>query len=82
MNIKHLDLFVLDVEGHEFEVIDGMVESDIFPDVFVIEHGHRNPQEFVEKLNILPVKYKLDHVSFVNSFFKHFVSITLHLSFY
>lgn len=69
LKLEKLDLFVLDVEGHEFEVIDGMVQSTIFPDIFVIEHGHRTPEEFVEKLKILPVKYKLDHVSFVNSFF-------------
>ena len=71
LKLEKLDLFVLDVEGHEFEVIDGMVESTIFPDIFVIEHGHRNPKDFVEKLKILKnVKYKLDHVSYVNSFFK------------
>lgn len=69
LNLEKLDLFVLDVEGHEFEVIDGMVESTIFPDIFVIEHGHRSPEDFVEKLKILNVKYKLDHVSYVNSFF-------------
>lgn len=69
LKLERLDLFVLDVEGHEFEVIDGMVQSTIFPDIFVIEHGHRTPVDFVEKLKILPVKYKLDYVSFVNSFF-------------
>lgn len=69
LKIESLDLFVLDVEGHEYEVIDGMVDAKIFPYVFVIEHGHRNPAYFVEKLKILPVKYKLDYVSFVNSFF-------------
>ena len=69
LQLKKLDLFVLDVEGHEFEAIDGMTQSTIFPDVFVIEHGHRTPAEFVEKLKILPVSYKLDYVSFVNSFF-------------
>ena len=67
--MEKLDLFVLDVEGHEYEVIDGMIDATIFPDVFVIEHGHRSPQDFIEKLKVLPVKYKLDYVSFVNSFF-------------
>lgn len=69
LKLESLDLFVLDVEGHEYEVIDGMVSAKIFPDVFVIEHGHRTPQDFIEKLKILPVKYRLDYVSFVNSFF-------------
>jgi FkbM family methyltransferase len=69
LNLEKLDLFVLDVEGHEFEVIDGMIQATLFPDVFVIEHGHKTSNDIVEKLNVLPVKYKLDHVSFVNSFF-------------
>jgi hypothetical protein len=61
------------VEGHECEVSDGMVGAKIFPDVFVIEHVHRTPQDFIEKLKILPVKYRLDYVSFVNSFYKSIV---------
>ena len=69
LKINKLDLFILDVEGHEYEVIDGMINATIFPEVFVIEHGHRTPKEIEEKLNCLPVKYKLDHISFVNSFF-------------
>ena len=67
--INELDLFVLDVEGHEFEVIDGMKDASVFPRLFVIEHGHRDVQEFVNKLKVLPVTYKLDFVSHVNSYF-------------
>ena len=69
LKLEKLDLFVLDVEGHEYEVIDGMINATVFPDVFVIEHGHRTPQDIENKLKVLPVKYKLDHISFVNSFF-------------
>nr|QBK88465.1 MAG: methyltransferase [Mimivirus LCMiAC01] len=69
LNIKKLDLFVLDVEGHEDMVIEGMKESDVFPQVFVIEHGHRDPNSIYKLLKILPVKYKLDHVFKVNSYF-------------
>ncbi len=69
LEVDHLDLFVLDVEGHEPEVIDGMANCEVLPDVFVIEHGHREPQFFVEKLKILKAKYKLDFTSHVNSFF-------------
>ena len=69
LKLKKLDLFVLDVEGHEYEVIDGMINATVFPDIFVIEHGHRTPQEIENKLKVLPVKYKLDYISFVNSFF-------------
>lgn len=68
-NIKELDLFVLDVEGHEYEVIDGMKDALIFPKVFVIEHGHRKSEDIVNKLKILPISYKLDFVSHVNSYF-------------
>lgn len=69
LNISELDLFVLDVEGHEFEVIDGMVGANVFPNVFVIEHGHKTPSDIENKLKVLPVEYELDHISFVNSFF-------------
>ena len=69
LKINQLDLFVLDVEGHEFNVIEGMLNEDILPDLFVIEHGHRKIGVFDEILNKLNSKYKLDHVSFVNSFY-------------
>jgi FkbM family methyltransferase len=69
LNIEKLDLFVLDVEGNELNVIDGMIGCDVLPDVFVIEHGHRNIEFFEDYLKKLNVEYKLDHVSFVNSFF-------------
>jgi FkbM family methyltransferase len=35
--IKKLDLFVLDVEGHEIHVINGMYGASVFPYVFCIE---------------------------------------------
>jgi len=69
LGISKLDLFVLDVEGHEPEVIDGMKNCDILPDIFVIEHGHRTSQFFVEKLKILKTEYRLDFTSYFNSFF-------------
>jgi FkbM family methyltransferase len=69
LQLTHLDLFILDVEGHEFDVLDGMVGANVLPDVFVIEHGHRTPDIFVEKLKNLNLSYKLDKVSFHNSFF-------------
>lgn len=69
LGLNRLDLFILDVEGHEPEVIDGMAGCDILPDVFVIEHGHRDPAFFVEKIKVLGSRYRLDHVFEVNSFF-------------
>jgi len=69
LNLKELDLFTLDVEGHEPEVIEGMLGCDVLPKVFVIEHGHRNTSYFPKELLKLNKKYKLDYVSNVNSFF-------------
>ena len=69
LNIDKLELFVLDVEGNEFNVIDGMIGCDILPDVFVIEHGHTNIDIITDKLKILNNNYKLDFVSYVNSYY-------------
>ena len=40
LKIARLDLFVLDVEGHELDVIAGMEGSQVLPRIFCIEHGH------------------------------------------
>jgi FkbM family methyltransferase len=64
-NIDHLDLFVLDVEGHETSVLRGMQGCDVLPSVFVIEHGHTP----VDLTPYFGDTYRLDYVSDVNSFF-------------
>jgi FkbM family methyltransferase len=69
LQIDHLDLFILDVEGNELQVIEGMIDCDILPDVFVIEIGHINQNEVIEKLKLLKSSYKFEFTSFVNSFF-------------
>jgi FkbM family methyltransferase len=69
LNIDKVDLFILDVEGHEFEVLEGMIGCNVLPDVFVIEHGHREVGVFDEYLSKLNAQYKLDFVSHVNSFY-------------
>jgi len=46
-----------------------MKDAKIFPKVFVIEHGHRTPEDISNKLKVLPVSYKLDFISHVNSYF-------------
>jgi FkbM family methyltransferase len=69
ININSLDLFVLDVEGYELEVLEGMINCDVLPDVFVIEHGHNSVNFCQEALDKLNGKYILDHVSHVNSFY-------------
>lgn len=38
--IDHVDLFVLDVEGHELSVLRGMIGTKVWPRVFCIEHGN------------------------------------------
>lgn len=40
LEMSRLDLFVLDVEGHELEVLAGMEGAETMPRVFCIEHGH------------------------------------------
>ena len=69
LSIQSLDLFSLDVEGNELKVIDGMKNAKVFPSIFVIEHGHMDPQIIIDKLAELPVKYSLDMKYNVNSFF-------------
>jgi len=39
-DITHIDLFVLDVEGHELSVIKGMIGAEILPDIICVEYGH------------------------------------------
>ena len=63
--IPYVDIFVLDVEGHETDVLQGMIGAQVLPEVFVIEHGH-------SKIDLRPFfgdTYRLDTTSYVNSFF-------------
>lgn len=49
--ISSVDLMVLDVEGHELEVIDGMgTDRSIKPKVFCIEHTHVGFDNLKKKL--------------------------------
>lgn len=69
LKLDSLDLFVLDVEGNELAVIEGMIDCDILPDVFVIETNHINQNEVIEKIKLLKSPYKFEFTSFVNYFF-------------
>ena len=69
LQIFHLDLFVLDVEGNELEVIEGMIDCDVLPDIFVIETDHISVEQVQQKLQTLKSQYKYEFTSFVNSFF-------------
>jgi FkbM family methyltransferase len=65
--IKQVDLFVLDVEGHELSVIDGMLDSDVLPTVLCVEVGHIDVNIIKSKLE--PLGYIYDTSSHVNAFF-------------
>lgn len=66
-NVNKVDLFVLDVDGYELQVIDGMIGSTNLPDVFCVEY----PLVKIENLKelLVPIGYKLDFISFNNAFF-------------
>lgn len=64
--IKSLDLFVLDVEGHELQVLNGMHGAKLLPKVFCIEHGHTGQQ--IDK-HLTKLGYRLDKKSHNNSFY-------------
>jgi FkbM family methyltransferase len=39
-HLTHVDLFVLDVEGHELEVIEGMRNNKVLPKIMCVKYGH------------------------------------------
>ena len=65
--IDHVDLFVLDVEGHELSVLRGMVGTQVWPRVFCIEHGNIGVESLQEYLT--PLGYVLDRLAFNNAYF-------------
>jgi FkbM family methyltransferase len=65
--IMHVDLFVLDVEGHELSVIEGMHDCDVLPDLICIEVGHLDLNEIKTQLRRLGYMYDIS--SHVNAFF-------------
>ena len=67
--IPFVDLLVLDVEGHELEVIEGMHDCNVLPSVICIEIGHLSFTTIREKLHEL--NYVYDVTSHVNAFFIH-----------
>ena len=69
LGLKAVDLFVLDVEGHEYEVLEGMraAPPSLWPQILCIEHGHLGADEM--KPVVEPLGYVFDTTSFVNSFY-------------
>jgi FkbM family methyltransferase len=67
VNLTHVDLMVLDVEGHELQVLNGMEECSVMPDIMCIETSHLDFEEVRYRMKGLGYKY--DGFSHVNSFF-------------
>lgn len=65
--VRYVDLLVLDVEGHELSVIDGMNGCAVLPDLICIEVGHLDPGEIRSRL--ATIGYTYDVSSHVNAFF-------------
>lgn len=67
IGLSDLDLMVLDVEGHELAVIEGMVGAPVLPRILCIEHGHLGVRKLRNAMRKLP--YVLDTTSHVNSYY-------------
>ncbi len=66
-NGRTVDLFVLDVEGFEVEVLDGMVGSKYLPNIFCIEYPHVGLDKLQEIL--VDLGYKFDTINETNVYF-------------
>ena len=66
-NITYVDLLVLDVEGHELAVIEGMHGCTVLPDIICIEVGHLSFDVIRSALSKL--NYIYDISSHVNAYF-------------
>jgi FkbM family methyltransferase len=64
-NNLSVDLFVLDVEGYELKVIDGMSNLFAWPKVICVEHTHTGLEALVSKLP----QYHLDYQDELNAVF-------------
>ena len=65
--ISRLDLFVLDVEGHEAQVFESMRQGALLPSVLCVEHGHFGVEKMQEMLAGLP--FRFDSSLHVNSYY-------------
>lgn len=66
-NITHVDLFVLDVEGHELSVLKGMENASVMPDIICIEYGHLGLSKVRQAMESLGYVY--DITSHANAYF-------------
>jgi FkbM family methyltransferase len=65
--ITRLDLFVLDIEGHEAPVIESMRQGALLPSVLCVEHGHFGVEKMRQMLAGLP--FRFDSSLHVNSYY-------------
>ncbi len=68
LRIRSVDLLVLDVEGAEHMVIEGMRKCFVLPKILCVEHGHVGGVDAVKKM-LDPLGYTYDFSSEANSFF-------------
>jgi len=67
---KQIDLFILDVEGHEGRVLSELykVNKNLMPKIIAAEYGHCGEEEINKFL--LPLGYVLDYKDAINLVFK------------
>jgi FkbM family methyltransferase len=52
LKINKVNLFILDVEGHELPVLEGLADSGVLPDVIQIEFSYSDPEnKLIDKKN-------------------------------
>ena len=66
-NGKNVDLFVLDVEGFEVQVLNGMTGSKYLPNIFCIEYPHVG-LEPLQKI-LVDLGYRFDTINETNAYF-------------
>lgn len=68
-DVPEVDLFVLDVEGHELDVIEGMHGAKTLPKLICVEFGHIGFSKLRVALSALGYEYDIH--STANAFFIH-----------
>lgn len=64
---KKVNLFVLDVEGFELEVIEGMNQSNYLPEIMCVEYPYTGLDAL--KSRIIDMDYSFDTIEHNNAFF-------------
>jgi FkbM family methyltransferase len=67
---KQIDLFILDVEGHEGKVLSQLhkIQKSLMPKIIATEYGHCGEEEINKFL--LPLGYTMDYKDAINLVFK------------